>query len=230
MYHMPNMCATYCRKHHPSPSWCNRALWSFFSSSAYFTYWPARLGDATMHALTYISSSLSYSPLSLNEWPLPLYQLKLKVGSHAKQNTAIESTFGYIFPRAQRGCSLYAESNLAGPLIQRGKPSSQHKPLTDMLACIQRMWCFNVNYISHPSHLYVTSITTWCLNANYISHPLYLRQTSLPILDAPDFSKWELRKISSLPNLEIWCKECTRSMMQYGFYFLVLLPWGIQAH
>ena len=28
-----------------SYSWCNRALWSFFSeSSAYFTYWPPRLG------------------------------------------------------------------------------------------------------------------------------------------------------------------------------------------
>ena len=90
-----------------------------------------------MHALPYISSSLCYSPLSLNEWPLHLYQLTLKIGSHAKQNTAIESTFGYIFPRAQRGCSLYAESNLAGPLIQRGKPSSQHMPLTDMLARIQ---------------------------------------------------------------------------------------------
>ena len=67
-------------------------------------------------------------------------------------NMIFKNFLGHIFPYAQHGCSLYAESNLVGPLIERGKPLLP-KRASDRHARAHTTWCFNANYFSQRSHL-----------------------------------------------------------------------------
>ena len=90
-----------------------------------------------MHALAYISSS-ALQTLFTKRMASSLFRNNTENWFQVEQDNAIKfanklvpsisiwfsryNFVGYIFPHAQHGCSLYAESNLAGPLIQRGKP------------------------------------------------------------------------------------------------------------